>query len=41
MVNNERMFGGASARVESYRKDIENEIPVIRQEFSSMRMIVL
>lgn len=35
------MYGGASARVESYRKDIENEIPVIRQAFSSMRMVVL
>lgn len=35
------MFGGASARVEEYRKDIETLIPVIRQQFASMRMVVL
>lgn len=35
------MFGGASARVEEYRKDIENLIPIIRQQFASMRMVVL
>lgn len=35
------MYGGASARVEEYRRNIEDMVPIIRQQFSSMRMVVL
>lgn len=35
------MFGGASARVQSYRDDIDRLIPVLRSTFSSPRMVVL
>lgn len=35
------MFGGASARVQSYREDIDKMIPVLRSAFSSPRMVVL
>jgi hypothetical protein len=35
------MYGGASARVQQYKDDIENEIPIIRMALSSPRMVVL
>ena len=41
LVNNTRMYGGASARCEQYKNDIENEIPVLRSKFDTMRMVVL
>ena len=35
------MFGGASARCEEYRKDIEALIPVLRQKYGGIRMTVV
>lgn len=35
------MYGGASARCEEYRKDIQNLIPVIRQKYDGIKMVVL
>ena len=36
------MFGGASARVEAYNKDIKEQIlPILRQKFNGIRMVVL
>lgn len=35
------MYGGASARINDYRKDIEDAIPVLRQKYGSIRMVVL
>lgn len=36
------MFGGASARVEAYGKDLkENLIPALRQKFGGIRMVVV
>lgn len=36
------MFGGASARVEEYRKDLnENLIPTLRMRFGGIRMVVV
>ena len=35
------MFGGASARCEEYRKDIEALIPVLRQKYGGIRMVVV
>ena len=36
------MFGGASARVDAYTKDLENSLlPALRQKFGGIRMIVL
>lgn len=36
------MFGGASARIESYAKDIDERLlPVLRQKFGGVRMIVI
>ena len=36
------MFGGASARVTEYTKDLnENILPVLRQKFGGIRMIVV
>ena len=35
------MFGGASARCEEYRKDIEALIPVLRQKYGGIRMAVV
>lgn len=36
------MFGGASARIESYTKDIKDQIlPALKQRFSGIRMIVV
>ena len=41
LANNNRMYGGASARVETYKNDIEDEIPILRSKFDTMRMVVL
>ena len=41
LVNNNRMYGGASARVETYKNDIEDEIPILRSKFDTLRMVVL
>lgn len=36
------MFGGASARIESYTKDIKEQIlPALKQKFSGIRMVVV
>lgn len=35
------MYGGASARIDDYRKDIESLIPVIRQKYEGIRMVVV
>lgn len=35
------MFGGASARCEEYRKDIDALIPVLRQKYGGIRMTVV
>lgn len=36
------MFGGASARIESYAKDIDDRLlPVLRQKFGGIRLVVL
>lgn len=35
------MYGGASARCEEYRKDIEALIPVLRQKYGGIRMTVV
>lgn len=35
------MYGGASARCQQYKDDIEKEIPIIRMALSSPRMVVL
>ena len=35
------MYGGASARCEEYRKDIETLIPVLRQKYGGIRMTVV
>lgn len=35
------MYGGASARCEEYRKDIELLIPVLRQKYAGIRMTVI
>lgn len=35
------MYGGASARCEEYRKDIEALIPVLRQKYGGIRMAVV
>ena len=35
------MYGGASARVESYRQDIDRLIGVLRMKLDSPRMVVL
>ena len=40
--NNYWMFGGASARIETYNKDINDRIlPILRQKFGGIRMVVL
>lgn len=42
MTTQSAMFGGASARVEEYRKDLnENLIPTLRMRFGGIRMIVV
>lgn len=35
------MYGGASARCEEYRNDIQALIPVIRQQYAGIRMVVV
>lgn len=36
------MFGGASARIEAYTKDLKEEIlPVLRQKFGGLRLVVV
>ena len=36
------MFGGASARTESYTKDLKEQIlPALRQKFGGIRLIVI
>lgn len=36
------MFGGASARVQEYAKDLDERIlPVLRQKFGGIRMVVV
>lgn len=36
------MFGGASARVNEYTKDLtENLLPALRQKFGGIRMVVI
>lgn len=35
------MYGGASARVESYRQDITNMIPILRKQLDVARLMVL
>jgi len=35
------MYGGASARVESYRQDIDKLISVLRMKLDTPRMVVL
>ena len=36
------MFGGASARIEMYSKDIDDRLlPTLRQKFGGIRMIVV
>lgn len=35
------MFGAASARCEEYRKDIELLVPVLRQKYQGIKMVIL
>lgn len=35
------MYSGASARINDYRQDIEDAVPVLRQKYGTMRMTVL
>jgi hypothetical protein len=35
------MYGGCSARIDDYRKDMDSLIPVIRQKYQGMKMVVV
>lgn len=35
------MFGGASARIEAYQKDLDRLLPAIRSKYEGLRMIVV
>lgn len=36
------MFGGASARIESYAKDIDERLlPVLRAKFGGIKMVII
>lgn len=42
MTTQSAMFGGASARVDAYTKDLENSlIPALRMKFGGLRMTVV
>lgn len=42
MTTQSAMFGGASARIEMYSKDIDDRLlPVLRQKFNGIKLVVV